>query len=236
MNDNIAIICGEVMVKKKREKKRNRIEDLKPLHGQLRGQITERLDEFKDIWKNGSEEDIFFELIFCLLTPQSKAKSCYNAVTCLIDGDIILKGETSEIAQTLKGKVRFHNNKARHIVLARQMFASGDGIAIRHAIYEHKNPIDTREWLVKNIKGMGYKEASHFLRNIGLGGELAILDRHILKNLAEMGIIQEVPSSLSRKRYLQIENEMGKFAENIKIPMAHLDLLLWYMETKEIFK
>ncbi|GAJ17855.1 unnamed protein product, partial [marine sediment metagenome] len=27
--------------------------------------------------------------------------------------------------------------------------------------------IKLREWVVKNFKGLGYKEASHFLRNIG---------------------------------------------------------------------
>ena len=96
--------------------------------------------------------------------------------------------------------------------------------------------MEAREWFVDNVKGIGLKEASHFLRNIGLGEDLAILDRHILKNLALLGVIEEVPASLSRRLYLEIEDRMRKFAENIKIPMSHLDLLLWYMETNEIFK
>jgi N-glycosylase/DNA lyase len=83
---------------------------------------------------------------------------------------------------------------------------------------------------------MGYKEASHFLRNIGMGEDLAILDRHILKNLKILGVISEIPVSLTRNKYLEIEIKMRDFAENVKIPMSHLDLLLWYKETKEIFK
>jgi N-glycosylase/DNA lyase len=103
-------------------------------------------------------------------------------------------------------------------------------------ISSFSNLEEAREWLVDNIKGMGYKEASHFLRNIGLGEEFAILDRHILKNLQLLGIIEEVPASLSRKRYFEIEKKMVRFSDRINIPMAHLDLLLWYKETGEVFK
>jgi N-glycosylase/DNA lyase len=224
------------MVMRNAKVKQKALEDLKRLHRQLQGQIITRLDEFKAIWDSGSEEDIFHELVFCILTPQSKAKSCHGAVTCLIEDDILLSGNANEIAQTLKGKARFHNNKAGHIIIAREMFMNKGTIEIRHAISNNDSHFKIREWLIENIKGIGYKEASHFLRNIGLGEDLAILDRHILKNLTLFHVIEEVPASLSRRRYLEIEDNMKIFAENIKIPMAHLDLLLWYMETKEIFK
>ena len=95
---------------------------------------------------------------------------------------------------------------------------------------------DAREWLVRNVKGIGYKEASHFLRNVGLGGDLAILDRHILKNLRSLQVMEEVPTSLSRRRYLDIERRMKELSEEIKIPMSHLDLVLWYKEAGEVFK
>ena len=90
--------------------------------------------------------------------------------------------------------------------------------------------------MVKSIKGIGYKEASHFLRNIGLGEDLAILDRHILKNLKLLGVIEKIPKSLSRKKYFEIEGKMYEFAKEIQIPIGCLDLLLWYKQTGEIFK
>jgi N-glycosylase/DNA lyase len=74
------------------------------------------------------------------------------------------------------------------------------------------------------------------LRNIGLGEDLAILDRHILKNLALLGVIKEVPSNLSRKTYLEIEKKMTEFSKEAEIPMGKLDLLLWYKEAGEVFK
>jgi len=83
---------------------------------------------------------------------------------------------------------------------------------------------------------MGYKEASHFLRNIGLGKDMAILDRHILKNLKAFGVINDIPRALSRKKYLEIEEKMRKFSHEIGIPISHLDLLFWSRQTGEIFK
>jgi len=86
------------------------------------------------------------------------------------------------------------------------------------------------------VKGLGYKEASHFLRNIGLGEEFAILDRHILRNLKDLQVIPEIPATLTRKRYLEIEEKVRRLAKDIGIPMGHLDLLLWSKETGHIFK
>ncbi|UCF09101.1 MAG: N-glycosylase/DNA lyase [Thermoplasmata archaeon] len=212
------------------------VSDLKKLHHKLKEQIVERLKDFHVIWERGSEEDIFAELAFCLLTPQSKAKSCEIAVGCLIEEDLLFFGTQSQIARALRGKTRFHNTKAGNIIRARKLFSRNDGMAIKKVISDFADAYEAREWLVNNIRGMGYKEASHFLRNIGMGEELAILDRHILKNLATLGIIAEIPGSLSKKRYLEIEDKVKRFAKNVKIPASHLDLLLWYKETGEIFK
>ena len=80
------------------------------------------------------------------------------------------------------------------------------------------------------------KEASHFLRNIGFGKEIAILDRHILKNLKRVGVIDEIPKTISRKKYLEMETKMSNFCNKIGISMAELDLLFWSEETGEILK
>jgi N-glycosylase/DNA lyase len=71
---------------------------------------------------------------------------------------------------------------------------------------------------------------------MGLGEKLAILDRHILRNLSQFGIIDEIPTSLGKAKYLQIEKKMLEFSRQVGIPMSHLDLLWWYKETGEIFK
>ena len=99
-----------------------------------------------------------------------------------------------------------------------------------------KDAFKTREWLVKNIKGLGYKEASHFLRNIGYGRDIAILDTHILKTLKKLGIIRKIPPYISKRNYCKIEDRMRRFARKKGIPLEELDLLLWSSETGFIFK
>lgn len=107
---------------------------------------------------------------------------------------------------------------------------------IKKFLIQTKNIHHLREWLAKSIKGLGLKEASHFLRNVGLGDNLAILDRHILRNLKKYKVIKEIPESLSKKLYYEIEKKMINFSKKIKIPMQHLDMVFWYIANKEIFK
>ena len=211
------------------------VEDLLRVYESKRGDIERRIEDFERIRESGTELDLFKELVFCLLTPQSKARVCWSAVESLTESGVIFSGDEKGILKHLKG-VRFKENKARYIVLARDMFARNGKIRLREILESFENPSDAREWFVKNVKGMGYKEASHFLRNTGFGLNLAILDRHILKNLKLYNVIPEIPKSLTRKRYLSIENSMRRFAEDIGIPMPHLDLLLWCKETGEVFK
>lgn len=212
------------------------IKELKDLYRPMKDEIISRLLQFSRLWKKGTEKDIFSELVFCLLTPQSKARSCDSAVCMLLEKDLLFKGTETQIAKVLRNKTRFHNNKARYVVEAREMFTHKGKVRIKEIVDALKRSQEKREWLEKNVKGLGLKEASHFLRNIGFGDELAILDRHILKNLVLLGVIFEVPDTLSKKKYFEIEKRMIEFSEEIMIPLAHLDLLLWYKEAGEVFK
>ncbi len=196
--------------------------------------IKKRLDEFRHAGSTSSEERLFAELAFCLCTPQSKARTCWAAVAELEKNGLLLKGGKADIEKNLKG-VRFHINKAGYIELARNLLTKNGRLAVRSSIL-NQEPKEAREWLVKNVKGLGHKEARHFLRNIGMGQGIAILDRHILKNLKRLGVIDAVPVSMSPKRYKDIERRMSVFCSRIGISEEELDLLLWSRETGEIFK
>jgi len=194
-----------------------------------------RLGEFRRAWEEGDDESVFRELVFCLLTPQSKARSCWAAVESLTCQGLVMEGRPEEIHPLLKG-VRFKYRKSQYICLARETFSPDGTLAIKAMISSQGSPAEVRDWLVNNVLGMGYKEASHFLRNIGLGEDLSILDRHILKNLARLKVIDEIPATLSGKAYLRIEDQMRFFARRIGVPLDHLDLVLWYRQAGEIFK
>ena len=208
---------------------------LKQDYKKIKNEIISRLKEFKEIWKMGDDNEVFEELVFCLLTPQSKARICWETVLFLKQDNSLYTDDQERLSFKLN-RVRFRNNKAKYIINARSLFMKNNRIIIKKLISEMKNPFEIREYFVKNVKGMDYKEASHFLRNIGLGEEFSILDRHILKNLLKYGVIDEIPYSLSRKVYINIEKKMKDFSKNIGIPVSHLDLLFWYKETGEVFK
>ncbi len=210
------------------------VNELLNLYQERHDPIQKRLEEFQQVLER-TEEEIFAELCFCLLTPQSSAKTCWDAVQRLREKGLLLKGNPKELEPILKA-VRFNDSKAKYIVQARTTFSNSNGLRVKAQLTSFYNPFELREWLVENVKGLGYKEASHFLRNIGLGEEFAILDRHILRNLAQLNVIPEIPKSLTKKRYLDIEERVRHFSKEIGIPMAHLDLLLWSKETGWIFK
>ncbi|OLD12726.1 MAG: DNA lyase [Crenarchaeota archaeon 13_1_40CM_2_52_14] len=210
------------------------VQELQILYGEKRDAIQTRLNEFKQVL-NRNDDDVFAELCFCLLTPQSSAKTCWAAVSRLKERSLLLKGEASEIQPQLND-VRFGDSKARYIVEARATFSKDGKLFLKSHLSSFANLFELREWMVENVRGLGYKEASHFLRNVGLGEEFAILDRHILRNLKRLDVISEVPVSITKKRYLEIEEKLRGFSREIRIPLADLDLLFWSRETGWIFK
>ena len=202
-------------------------------YGKGKKAIKERLLDFSGVWSQ-PDKRIFSELCFCICTPQSKAVYCDKAVSSLERSGKLFTGGEKEIRAGLKA-VRFPNNKSRYIVEARDLFCASGRVRIKDKI-DSGDIFGTRDWIVENVKGLGYKEASHFLRNIGFGRDLAILDVHILKNMERYGIIKEIPKCISKKCYFSLEEKIGGFSRKLGIPMAELDLLLWSMETGVIFK
>lgn len=206
---------------------------LSKFYEKCKPEIKEKIRSFKRL-EHEPDEKIFAELSFCLCTPQSKAHNCDQAINFLFNCGLLFSGSWEEIKPCLKG-VRFAPTKAKRIVAAREFFTENGRLVIKKHL-DTNNVIKLRNWLTETVKGLGYKEASHFMRNIGLGENLAILDRHILKNLKKFGVIEEIPTNLSKKKYLEIENRMKEFCRKVNIPLIELDLVFWSMETGEIFK
>jgi len=186
--------------------------------------IDQRLKEFKE-FKNKSNEEWFSELSFCILTANSKAITALNIQKEIsYIGFLNLKEE--ELAKIIRNNNhRFHNNKARYICYARKYNN------IKDIILNIKDINEKRQFLVKNIKGLGFKEASHFLRNVGFS-DYAIIDRHIIKFLYKYKYINCIPRNISKKYYIELENIL----RNFNIPLDKLDLMIWYFVTGQILK
>lgn len=212
----------------------NRFQKLQNLYQELKPQIQKRFQDFSSILAAKSDALIFEELVFCLLTPQSKARQAEKIINSLKSEKLLFKAEFEALSHQCRF-VRFKNNKARYILEVQEKFINQD-ISLIQILNQFQNAKEKRAWLFKNIKGLGLKESSHFLRNIALGADLAILDRHILKKMQEYNVVDAIPKTLNLKNYLLLEEKLRGFSRQLKIPFSHLDFVLWYLEGGEIFK
>ena len=152
---------------------------------------------------------------------------------------LLLDGDSDAMTVALK-KARAHRfpvARPRYIVTTRNYFHADCGMALRKRLRSFKDPFERRDWLAqeKQVKGLGYKESSHFLRNIGVKGH-AILDKHVMRCLVEVGVIDSAKPPSTRRKYLEVEQQLIRFARDIGIDFDELDLVLWSMKTGEVLK
>jgi len=173
-----------------------------------------------------SKEDKFLELCFCILVANSSLEKTFDIWKKI--GSEFLRLSKNELSKKLKENgYRFYNKRAEYIVQAREK------IDKLEEILNLSNEFKIRETLVENFKGIGWKEASHFLRNLGYKN-FAIIDRHVLRTLSRFGLIDKIPNSLNKKTYLEIEKILRETAERLGISLAELDFYLFYLSKGKI--
>lgn len=202
----------------------SQIENLKK--SQIKEIIDMRMKEFEAFGKE-KQDRVFSELCFCLLTANFQAEKCIQIQSEMSrDFELISK---EELAKKLKAVGhRFWPQRAERIVEARNCKTQLCSMVFK------KSGIEMREWLVKTVKGLGMKESSHFLRNVGYK-DLAIIDFHIV-DLLEREKLIERPKTITPKKYLEIEQILAKLGKQVNLNLAELDLYLWYLETGKILK
>lgn len=201
-----------------------KIDELK--NSNIQTKINQRIKEFKDINK-GSNKELFGELCFCLLTANFNAEKTIKIQNEI--GECFLSDNQNDLQKKLKTYGhRFPNKRAEYIHKARNCKEKLNEVVSFH----DKKAL--REWIVNNVKGLGYKETSHFLRNVGFD-DYAIIDFHIIDLLVKYNLIKR-PKTITKNKYLEIENILRKIAEKTNLTLAELDLYLWYMETGKILK
>lgn len=194
----------------------------------VRKKVKAREAEFKSLRRKGTDEEWFSELCFCLMTANSTARLGIEIQESLAEGCLTLPPKKVEGVLREHGH-RFARPRAEYICRARSL------PKLRNKVESFGDDRLAREWLVENVKGLGYKEASHFLRNTGHFG-VAILDRHILRLMAEHSLIPEVPKTITPKRYAAMEKILDGLSDKLDVPPGILDFYLWYMRTGEILK
>ncbi|GIU68605.1 MAG: N-glycosylase [Candidatus Pacearchaeota archaeon] len=196
----------------------------------IRPTINKRMKEFEKI---KTKKAIFKELCFCILTANSSAEKCIKIQKEINDGFFYLNEKKLSKKLSDLG-YRFPNTRAKYIIEARKKIKELIKAINLCKKGNNKKARELREWLVKNIKGLGMKESSHFLRNIGYKN-LAIIDFHIVDFLVKNKIIKE-NKNLTKEKYLEIEEILKKIANKTNLSLGELDLYIWYLETEKVLK
>ncbi len=203
-----------------------RIQELR--RSNVEEEVRKRIGEFEEMGSRGAEE-WFSELCFCILTANSSA-SLGLKIQREVGPEGFLTWPREKLARRLEEMGhQYAERRADFIVEVRGL---GN---VKEIVTRLGDERRAREWLVEHVKGLGYKEASHFLRNIGYMN-VAILDRHVLRVLAEHGLIDEVPKTLTKRRYLEIEKRLEGLAQTLGLSLGELDLYLWQMKTGKVLK
>jgi N-glycosylase/DNA lyase len=197
----------------------------------VRAMVENRVAEFLEV-KERDSYAWFTELVYCLLTAYSSAERGQLCVDALCDCGALLNGSLGEVSETLRCQGhRFAERRAEYIVEARRIAPK-----LKKIVQGFRTIKSAREWLVKNVKGLGWKEASHFLRNVGYL-DIAILDRHIMSNMRDYGLIpNEATKGLTKRRYLEYERLLEEVARRVGISPGEMDLYLWYRKTGKVLK
>lgn len=211
------------------------IEEIRNVHAEKRDEILRRMAEFESVWMNGTDARLWEEMVYCFFTGGCSAKMGLRAVAAV--RKLLPEGSQPELAKALTGVHRYPNARSRYVVASRDFLRKHCGMKLRNKLQSFDCHYERRDWLVKEkgIKGLGYKEASHFLRNVGFSG-YAILDKHVLRCLHELKIIDNPKPPNTRAKYLTVEEKLKQLAGIAQIDFDELDLVLWSMKTGEILK
>jgi N-glycosylase/DNA lyase len=189
--------------------------------------IKQRLADFANI----KPEFIFYEFCFCIMTPQSSAANAWQVQDILIEKNFLHHPfDATDILGNRTHYIRFHNQKAKRLLNAIDFYPQ-----LTNVLDSNMDRYDKRQWIKDNFIGVGMKEASHFLRNIGYKG-LAIIDRHILRMLCHCGVITSDTPPKNDNQYKEIERKMQTYADSINIDMDELDLLFFAHSNGNVLK
>jgi len=204
------------------------IESINELQSQKISNLMEqRWKEFKKLGSKSNEE-WFKELCFCILTANYSATLGIKIKKRIGDGFVELNQEQL-YEQLKKAGHRFGRRRTEYIMSARAYAHN-----IKDKVMSFRDGKRAREWVERSIYGLGMKESSHFLRNVGFD-DVAIVDRHITNIMVEHNLISR-PNTITKRKYLQIEEIIKRISEETCIPMGKLDLYLWYMKTGKVLK
>lgn len=164
----------------------------------------------------------FSELIFCTLTANTSAEMGIRCQNYLENAD---KFDQSTLKEALVNcHYRFPNTRSRFIAHNFQK---------KHLLTDILKSENRRELLIEQYMGIGMKEASHFLRNIGYF-QYSILDKHIQRFLSDY-TGREIKIR-NKRDYEREEVSFFEISSKYRLEPGIMDLVIWYLMTGKILK
>jgi len=205
-------------------------------------------------WKNMDDNELWNHLVFCILSSNVPYELALSSTLHLMENNLL---DVSWLSNTEKGYLRISHELSRPIFKPKKR--NGDFRKYRFPLIRSRNihnaskiikngftkllddkktDFEIRNNIAKCISGIGLKQSSLFLRNIGFSNNLAIIDTHII---AFLNKILEPPlkKSLitSEKQYFKIEEILVNITKNLNLDLSLFDLALWeYMRRRGSFE
>lgn len=195
-----------------------------------------------------SENKLLSELVLCILSSQEKYEVALSAMKELQNQNALRvpknKNEFREIKSQIKStlqnpieyksnektysrRLRFFVKKAQYIIGTIENIYLND-LTIREILRQEECIQETRKNIISYSYGLGPKQASMFLRNIGYHSEFAVLDKHVIDYMKLMGLTSVSETSFSNiSAYQKMEMKLKSYAESFNLNLLHLDLAIW---------
>jgi N-glycosylase/DNA lyase len=209
----------------------------------------ENANMYKVRWYELSEEQLWLELVSCILGSRVLYETVSSCVSYLYQQKLlrpsIIIAEPDKIEKKLANELSrpifssFKKNKecrypypesrSGYIVQTAVEIYKNNGTNLRDILANCRNECEARESIRKKSKGIGYKQASLFLRNISFSENLAILDSHIIKYMILMNIIGDTKdlNISTRHTYVRLEGNLLDYAISKNKPISTLDMAIW---------
>lgn len=120
---------------------------------------------------------------------------------------------------------RFPKSRAHQLEETRKTIAKRP---LFERLYNNSDPKNIRKELISDIPGIGPKQASMFLRNIGISYDLAILDTHVLRFMHMQKTLYLKQMNIGTlSAYERTERIAQNYANSLGYPVGYLDLAIW---------
>jgi N-glycosylase/DNA lyase len=187
------------------------------------------------------ERALWWELSSCVLSSQvpyvlaTAAADAVDQTGALPDGSSLhdlgmVLHEALRRPLTISGRERHYRFPAvRATQLARiHEHVHADANTLGELLAGFDTADDARRWFVERAPGLGPKQASMFLRNVGVSYDLAVIDRHVLDYMSLTGLRQLRDGALnSLARYCTAEAILRAHADAVTCSVGIMDWAIW---------